>query len=183
MANPPVLTGAQAQLINSEYPYTTEVDAGDDKLNHRVELRGASASTTTDSLRVTETDPARFGQVAEDISPAANLLVDTYFPSADGISMLGFKSMSLSGALVDGGGTANVLTCEMRNHENGTWIPVTIGVETVTGAAAGSISSATTPGTLFNWQFDDTNNMFFRFKLTVNDTTNTNELMLHRTPI
>jgi hypothetical protein len=145
---------------------------------------GGAVNQTTDSLNVTETDPARFGQVAEDISPADNLAANTYYyPSADGISMLGFKSMSLSGVLVHTGTTPSVLTCEMRNHENGTWIPVNIGVETVTGAAATSISSATTPGTSYNWQFDDTNNMFFRFKLVVTETTNTNELMLHRTPV
>jgi hypothetical protein len=96
--------------------------------------------------------------------------------------MLGYKSMSLSGELTDGGGTANVLTCEMRNTSTGTWIPVAIGVDTVAGSAAASISSAAS-GTLFNWQFDDFNGMYFRFKMVVNDTTNTNELMLHRTPV
>jgi hypothetical protein len=177
-------TGAEAQILNGEYPYTTEIDSGDDKLNHRVTVQdGVGVDIITESQRVTETDPARFGQVPEDISPADNLTTNpSYFPSEDGLSMLGFKSMSLSGVLTDGGGTANVLTCEMRNHESGTWIPVAIGVDTVTAAAAASLSSSAA-GTSFNWQFDDFNGMFFRFKLVVNDTTNSNELMLQRTPI
>jgi hypothetical protein len=178
-------TGAEAQILNGEYPYTTEIDSGDDKLNHRVTVQdGVGVDTITESQRVTETDPARFGQVPEDISPADNLAAATYYyPSSDGLSMLGFKSMSLSGVLVHVGTTASVLTCEMRNHESGTWIPVAIGVDTVTAAAAASLSSATTPGTSFNWQFDDFNGMFFRFKLVVTETTNSNELMLQRTPI
>ena len=177
-------TGAEAQQLNDQYPYTTEVDSGDDRLNHRVTIKdGVGVSESSQAQRTEEISPIHFGMVSEDISPADNITTSpSYFPSEDGLSMLGFKSMSLSGVLTDGGGTANVLTCEMRNLNTGTWITVGIGVDTVTAAAAASLSSSAA-GTSFNWQFDDFNGGYFRFKMVVNDTTNSNELMLHRTPV
>ena len=147
-------------------------------------ILGTTVDQITSSQRVSETDPARFGMVPEDLTPAANRAADTYyFPSEAGLSMLGFKSLSLAGTLMDGGGVASVLTCEMRNIVTGLWIPVTIGIDTVTGAPSASLSSTTTPGTLFNWQFDDFNGMYFRFKEIVQDATNADELTLFRTPI
>jgi hypothetical protein len=109
MANPPVLTGAQAQLINSEYPYTTEVDAGDDKLNHRVELHGAGLAEAVDpasqSLRTTETNPLdthyQFDVQAE-VTDGADGTYDYY------VNMATFRKMGIQLELSGGSGTVTV---------------------------------------------------------------------------
>jgi len=107
MANPK--TGAQAQQMNSEYPYTTEVDATDDVLNHRVELHGAGLAEAVDasaqSLRTTETNPLdthyQFDSVAE-VTNGADGTYDYY------VSMTTFRKMGIQLELSGGSGTVTV---------------------------------------------------------------------------
>jgi hypothetical protein len=179
MANPK--TGAEAQLMNSEFPYTTEVDASDDELNHRVVTKdGVGITHATESQRVEEISPARFGMVSESLG-SDNLAVAThYLPSASGLSNLGFKSVCFTGKLTTSG-TTSTLTMEVRNTESGNWYTVANGYDAVAAAVSASITNALTSG--FSWEFDDLNKGFFRLKLVIDNATNTNEIDMQRTPI
>lgn len=149
------LTGAQAQLLNGEYPYTTEVDGTDDKLNHRVTtMDGVGVSHSTQSQRVEEIAPARHADVTESLTDSTATAIGTYyFPSSDGISMSGFNAgVGFTGKLVAPSGCTMTLTIEGTNDEDssGDWIDVTQKFESEAGATGGASVVATNATVLFS---------------------------------
>jgi len=104
-----------------------------------------------------------------------NLTVDThYLPSASGFLMDGYTDISLAGVMTTSG-AASTLTVEVRNSLTGTWIDITpTGYELGTNSV-GAVSITDATGN-FCLNFDNLNVSLIRFKLIIDNATNTNEL-------
>jgi len=104
-----------------------------------------------------------------------NLSVAThYLPSATGISLAGYRDVSLSGVMATAG-TVSTLTIEVRNSSTGTWVDVTpAGYELVSNSVG--LASITDATGNFCLNFDNLNVAYVRVALVIDNATNTNEL-------
>ena len=107
-----------------------------------------------------------------------NLAAGTaYFPSADGMSMDGFRHLSLSGTLIDANNTTT-LSVEVTNDPNTStadWTPVS-GFDWVSGSYKNEIK-ATSTTVLFALAFESLVFSNVRVKIVTGDATNTVRVM------
>jgi len=81
----------------------------------------------TDTSKVGVTNPNGLQVIEESLVDDTNIAATThYYPSSTGMTMLGFKDLSISGKLIAAGGETNTMTVEVTNDEDtgGDWIPV-----------------------------------------------------------
>lgn len=123
---------------------------------------------------VTEQSPIHAKYIQESIEDVTNLAAGTaYYPSSTGASMDGYKSLSLTGTLVDANDTSWVYL-EVTNDEdqtNANWIQI-YGFETKTNSAL-NVITANNATTTFAWDFTDLNYAYYRVKVVTGDATNT----------
>lgn len=97
---------------------------------YEVGLNGQKKSydQSLDTQKVINQSPDRLAYVADSLLDTTNIAAATnYYPSATGMSMDGFKDMSLTGKFIDADGTMT-MTVEATNDEdttNADWIDVT----------------------------------------------------------
>lgn len=136
---------------------------------------------TSDSIKVLEQSPDRNASVVNSLLDTTNIAATTnYYPAATGMSMDGYKDLSLTGKFVDADGTMT-LTIEVTNDEdttNGDWIQI-YGFDIKNNIMANSW--AVTNNTLtFAILFDNLNYSYFRIKMVNDGATNTGIIKIKR---
>ncbi len=139
-----------------------------------------TVSKSTDSQRTEEISPLNQQVVEESLVDTTNVAVATnYYPSADGISMLGYKSLSLSGKFIDADGTMT-LNLEVTNDEDATasnrdWISAGLSsIDQKTGIQTIAAALTVTNGTLtFGIKWADLNFKYARVIMVNDGATNT----------
>lgn len=136
---------------------------------------------TTDVMKVIDQAPDRSSYVIDSLLDTVNLAAATnYLPASTGISMDGFRDMSLTGKFIDADGTFT-MTVEATNDEDSaaaTWVQI-YGFDTKNNAMV--TSWTVTNGTLtFAIDFDNLNYSLFRVVVINNGATNTAELKCRR---
>lgn len=155
--------------------------AGTDQ-GHDVIMWGVPKSFTlvTDSTRVEEVSPINFSVVEESLVDTTNVAAATnYYPSSDGMVMLGYRALSLTGKFIDADGTMT-LGMEVSNDEDATptnrdWIASSLSaIDMKTGVQVLSSAMTVTSGTLtFGLKYDNLNFKYVRVVMTNNGATNT----------
>lgn len=137
--------------------------------------------SSLDVAKVINQSPDRLSYVADSILDTTNIAAATnYYPSSTGMSMDGYKDMSLTGKFIDADGTMT-LTVEVTNDEdttNGDWIQI-YGYDSKNNTTANSWS--VTNGTLtFAVDFDNLNYSYYRIKMVNDGATNTGIIKMRR---
>jgi len=138
-----------------------------------------------DTLKVVNQSPDRLAYVADSLLDTTNVAAATnYYPSSTGMSMDGFKDMSISGKFIDADGTMT-LSVEFTNDEdttNADWIDGSLtAVNIKTGINAIAAALTVTNGTLtFGLLFKDINFSSFRVKMVNDGATNTGIIKIRR---
>jgi len=129
---------------------------------------------TTDTTKTVNQSPDRASYVQDSLLDTTNVTAATnYYPSTLGMSMDGFKDLSLTGKFIDADNTTT-MTVEATNDEDATnadWVQV-YGFDTKGNAMTNSVVAASTT-TTFAWDFDNLNYSLFRVKVVNGDNTNT----------
>ena len=156
--------------------YGTPFASGD---SYRVAInyQKKAYDVSTDTIKVIDQSPDRASYVQDSLIDTTNVAAATgYYPSDTGMSMDGFKDMSLTGKLIEGDAVTDTISVEATNDEdttNADWIQV-YGLRTDTNASSNLITTAGVAGTYtFAWDFDNFNYSYFRVKLITADSTNT----------
>jgi hypothetical protein len=135
---------------------------------------------STDTEKVTEQSPLSEKYVQDSIVDATNTAAaTTYFPSSTGMSMDGFKDMSITGIFTSTG--ILTFTVEVTNDEdttNANWIQI-YAFDTKNNAAVNSLAINNATAT-FAWDFDDFNYSNFRLKVVDASSTNTYIVKMRR---
>lgn len=130
----------------------------------------------TDSNRFYEIAPLDLKVVEESLVDTTNVTVQTFYPSSDGMQMLGYADLSLTGKLIQGDAVETKLTVWATNDEDSTpanrdWVYLygyNWGTNTtVTGVTANAST------TTFAWQFSNLNFKYVRCQVDPGDATNT----------
>jgi len=140
--------------------------------------------STLDVNKSVEQSPLNQQYVADSLLDTTNIAAATnYYPSSTGMSMDGYKNMSLSGKFIDADGTMT-LTVEAMNDEdttNGDWVQV-YGYDTKNNVVA--TSWTVTNGTLtFAVDFDNLNYSYYRIKMVNDGATNTGIIKMRRSAL
>jgi len=133
-----------------------------------------SYDSTLDIIKVVNQSPDRLAYVQDSLYDSTNLAAaDNYFPSSTGLSMDGYRDLSLTGKFIDADGTVT-LTVEALNDEDATsgdWQQI-YGYDAKNNIVANSWTI--TNGTLnFAIDFDNLNYSTVRFKVVNSGATNT----------
>lgn len=152
-------------------------------LNYRVVIVGQKKAydLSTDTDKITEQAALNTKYQQDSIVDTTNVAAATnYYPSSTGMSMDGFKDMSLTGTLIDADGTMT-LTVEASNDEdttNANWIQV-YGYDCLNNAMVNSWTI--TNGTLtFAIDFESFNFSNFRIVMVNNGASNTAIIKMRR---
>ena len=128
---------------------------------------------TTDTNKITNQNPDSLQYVLDSIVNTTNVATGTYYPSSTGLSMDGYKDLSMTGELIDGAGHTTTLTLEATNDPTATlWTTLLYGYDTKNNIMVNSIS-ATNATVLFAVDFDAMNYSFVRWLITTSDPSNT----------
>jgi hypothetical protein len=132
---------------------------------------------TTDVLKIVNQSPDRASYVQDSLVDTTNITAGTiYYPSSTGMSMDGFKDLSLTGKLIEGDAVLDTIAVEVTNDEDpatADWITV-YWFNPNTNAMQNLITTASVAGTyLFTMDFDNFNYSYFRVKVILADSTNT----------
>jgi len=140
---------------------------------------------TTDVTKIINQSPDRASYVLDSLLDTTNIAAATnYYPSATGMSMDGFKDLSLTGKLIDADGTMT-LTIEATNDEdttNADWIDASLtfkDVKTGINVIAAALTLTNTTLTL-GLETDNFNFSYFRVKLVNDGATNTGIIKVRR---
>jgi len=130
-----------------------------------------------DVMKVINQSPDRGSYVQDSLVDTTNIAAGTgYFPSATGMSMDGFKDLSITGKLIEGDAVTDTLEVQVTNDEdttNADWVSV-YGLRVDTNTLSNLITTGGVAGTyLFAWDFDNLNYSYFRVKYVLADSTNT----------
>lgn len=136
---------------------------------------------TVDVTKTIDQSPDRSSYVQDSILDATNITAATnYYPSSTGMSMDGFKDMSITGKFIDADGTMT-MTVEASNDEDSAtadWVQI-YGFDTKNNAIVNSWTI--TNGTLtFAIDFDNLNYSLFRIVMINNGSTNTGIIKMRR---
>jgi hypothetical protein len=132
-------------------------------------------SSSTFSMKSSEQSPLSNIVIEESLVDTTNVATGAnYYPSSDGIQMLGYKNLSLSGKLITVSGIDIAL--ETTNDEDATdsnrdWTNY-YGFRSDTGTTVSGIRCSNTT-TKFGWNFTDLNVKYARVLVTPNNATNT----------
>jgi len=144
-----------------------------------------SYDATTDTTKVTNQTPESSKYVQDSLVDTTNVAAATnYYPSSTGMSMDGFKDMSLSGKFIDADGTMT-LSVEFTNDEdttNADWIDGSLtGIDVKTGINVIAGGLTVTDGTLtFGLEYDNINFSHVRIKMVNDGATNTAIIKMRR---
>lgn len=141
--------------------------------------------STLDIMKVSNQTDIRFAYVPDSPLDTTNIAAATnYYPSATGMSMDGYKDLSLSGKLIDADGTMT-MSIEVTNDEdttNADWIDASLScIDVKTGinviAAALTLTNATLT---FGLLLKNLNFSNFRIKMVNDGATNTGIIKIRR---
>jgi len=140
-----------------------------------------SYDSSLDVSKVVNQSPDRLSYVADSLLDTTNIAAaDNYYPSATGMSMDGYKDMSVTGKFIDADGTMT-MTVEATNDEdttNADWVQV-YGYDAKNNTTVNSW--AVTNDTLtFAACFDNFNFSNFRVKMVNGGATNTGIIKIRR---
>lgn len=142
---------------------------------------------TTDTEKSTEQSPLSAKYVADSIIDTTNVAAATnYYPSSTGMSMDGYKNMSITGKIIEGDAVTDTIEIQATNDEDTTgasWITVyfydvknnIMNNIITTGGVAGTYT--------FAIDLSDFNFSYFRVKGVTADATNTWEIKMRRTAL
>jgi hypothetical protein len=130
-------------------------------------------SVAADSLKTTEQSPVNNVVIEESLIDTTTVATGTdYLPSSDGIALLGYRDLTLTGKLIDADG-AITLTFEGTNDEDATaasrdWISI-YGIRTDKAAGLGYVNTVAIHDSTetFAIDFDRLNYKYFRVKYVV----------------
>lgn len=155
--------------------------ASGDTYRVAISYQRKSYDSTTDTQKTSEQSPLSQGYVADSLLDTTNIAAATnYYPASTGMSMDGYKDMSLSGKFIDADGTMT-LTVEAMNDEdttNGDWVQV-YGYDSKNNTTVNSLS-VTNSTLTYTWDFDNFNYSYFRVKMVNDGATNTGIIKMRR---
>lgn len=130
-----------------------------------------------DIMKVINQSPDRGSYVQDSLVDTTNVAAGTgYYPSTTGMSMDGFKDLSITGKLIEGDAVTDTLEIQATNDEdttNADWVSI-YGFRSDTNVTSNIITTGGVAGTyLFAWDFDNFNYSYFRVKYVMADSTNT----------
>jgi hypothetical protein len=133
--------------------------------------------TNGDLLKTADQSPLSAKYVQDSLVDTTNITAATnYYPSITGMSMDGFKDLSLTGKIIEGDAVTDTIEVEATNDEdttNADWVKV-YGFDSKGNAMINQITTGGVAGTYtFAWDFDNFNYSYFRVKLVTADSTNT----------
>lgn len=133
--------------------------------------------STLDIEKTVNQSPDRSSYVQDSLVDTTNVAAATgYYPSATGMSMDGFRDLSLTGKIIEGDAVTDTLELQATNDEdttNADWVSL-YGFRTDTNAVSNIVTTGGAAGTyLFAWDFDNLNYSYFRVKYVMADSTNT----------
>ncbi len=139
---------------------------------------------TTDTEKVINQSPDRASYVQDSLVDTTNIAAATnYYPSSTGMSMDGYKDMSLTGKIIEGDAVTDTIEVQATDDEdttNADWITI-YGYRLDTNALANSITTGGAAGTYtFAWEFANLNYSYYRVKLVTADATNTVIIKMRR---
>lgn len=127
-----------------------------------------------DLVKTNEQSPNWAKYIQESLEDVTNIAAGTaYYPSSTGASMDGYKSLSITGTLVDANDTS-WLYLDVTNDEdrtNANWIQI-YGYEAKTDTSI-NVITANNATTTFAWTFTDFNYAYYRVRVVTGDATNT----------
>jgi hypothetical protein len=140
---------------------------------------------TVDVIKQVEQSPDRMAFVQDSLVDAVNVAAATaYYPSSTGMSMDGFRHLSLSGYIIQGDAITDTIELQFTNDEDPTdatawvtgffWNPYTNAMVNIitTGGVAGTYP--------FLADYEKCNFSYFRVKLVTGDSTNTINIKVRR---
>lgn len=136
-----------------------------------------SVDSTLDVTKTIEQSPNRNAYVADSLVDTTNVAAATvYYPSALGMSMDGYKDLSLSWKIIEGDAVTDTLELQFTNDEdttNADWITGYV-YDVKNNAMVNQFTTANTAGTYTGlWDAENCNFSYFRVKTVVADSTNT----------
>jgi hypothetical protein len=139
---------------------------------------------STDTTKVINQSPDRSSYVQDSLVDTTNVGAGTvYYPAATGMSMDGFKDMSLTGKIIEGDAVTDTISVEGTNDEdttNADWVAI-YGYDSKANAMSNLVTTGGVAGTYtFAWDFDNLNYTYYRVKLVVADSTNTVIIKMRR---
>lgn len=139
---------------------------------------------STDTTKVINQSPDRSSYVQDSLVDTTNVGAGTvYYPAATGMSMDGFKDMSLTGKIIEGDAVTDTISVEGTNDEDTThadWVQI-YGYDSKANAMSNLVTTGGVAGTYtFAWEFDNLNYTYYRIKLVVADSTNTVIIKMRR---
>jgi hypothetical protein len=151
-------------------------------LSYKVAIcyQGKGYDITTDTLKSSEQSPLNSQIVMNSLVDTTNLLTASspfYYPSATGMSMDGFKDLSIAGYLIEGDAVTDTIEVQVSQDEDTadatSWITI-YGYSPRLNAMTNIVTTGGAAGTYpFTLDFDNLNYAWFRVKVTIADNTNT----------
>lgn len=143
-----------------------------------------SYDPTLDITKMINQSPDRASYVMDSLVDTTNVAAGTaYYPSALGMSMDGFKDMSITGKIIEGDAVTDTIEVQATNDEdttNADWITLYF-YRVDTNAMANIITTGGVAGTYtFAMDFDNINFTYYRVKLVTADATNTVIIKMRR---
>lgn len=133
---------------------------------------------STGTYKVIDQSPDRANYVQDSLLDTTNVAAATgYYPSATGMSMDGFKDLSISGYIIQGDAVTDTIEVQVTNDEDPTDTTAWITTYAYSPKTDTNINIVTTGGVAGTYQFlldfDNLNYTYFRIKLVTGDSTNT----------
>jgi hypothetical protein len=163
-------------ILKDEVAFPTFVNT-DLKYAVAINYAPQSIDKTLDVTKVIDQSPNRSAYVQDSLVDTTNVAAATvYYPSALGMSMDGYKDLSLSWKIIEGDAVTDTIEIQFTNDED------TINADWVTGfifdiknnAMVNIFTTAGVAGTYTGlWEYENCNWSCFRFKTVVADATNT----------
>lgn len=135
-----------------------------------------------DALKVTAQSPDKASYVQDSILDTTNVAAGSfYYPSSTGISMDGYKDMSLTGKFIDADGTITA-TVEATNDEdiaNADWVQI-YGQDSKNSNFLINNLTVTSGSLSYAWVFPNLNYSSVRVKVSCSTATNTVIIKMRR---
>jgi hypothetical protein len=143
---------------------------------------------TLDIIKTIDQSPLSSSYILDSLLDAVNTASGTtYFPSSTGLSMDGFRDLTLTGYIIEGDAVTDTIELQVTNDEDPTDATAWITIYGYNVAANNIVNKITTGGVAgiygFAWDFENCNFSLVRAKIVTADSTNTITLKMRRKAI
>ena len=162
----------------------TSIFTANDMYEVGINAQQKSYDATLDVDKTINQSPDRSSYVMDSLVDTTNVAAGTaYYPSSLGMSMDGFKDMSITGKIIEGDAVTDTISVEATNDEdqtNADWVAI-YGYNGNTNAMTNLITTGGSAGTYtFALDYDNLNYAYYRVKLVTADSTNTVIIKMRR---